>query len=77
MNEREDDGRDYDQCDVPPGNDPVLRYEGRIEWFCHRGSWYQCGPSMPADVKEAWIAELLRQEREEKREQATMNRWQG
>lgn len=59
--------KDTDQCDVPRGDDPCLRHDMGIEWFLHQGFWYQAGAGMPAEVKQAWIAEHLRRDREEKK----------
>ena len=58
--------RDYDQCDVPRGTDPLIRVDGGREWFNYNGCWWQAGkwnPQMPADARRAYLDEVARRTR--------------
>lgn len=67
MPQNTDEIRDHDQFDVPPGTDPKLRTDAKgFTWFNYGGNWYQCGANMPPAVRQAWLAEELKRDREEK-----------
>lgn len=59
--------KDRDQVDAPPGDDPSIRYDKGREFFYWAGCWYQAGAGMPPAVKQAWILEVLRRDREDKK----------